>query len=527
VPVTGKIRNTPFPVNIGRNAEIHGQETSVYLCDALIDQVGIFSDAIGYKVLAAPGTAIKSKAVLWLDFERIEEGGDFFSYGIGARTYGSIWPDRRPQPEMWQIKKSGQPVSVRLLSAERGELEIINRHLFTNLKEYDTEWSFYCDGELLGKGIVSADIPPLKSGKLVIPLKKPDIKEGAEYRLFISFRLKEKTLWAGKGFEIAWEEMDLPWYWPVEPVPPEKMSPGLDFDINAGKVSGKDFTYTFDKKSGRLASMLFSGRELLRSGPALNVWRAPLANETDEWGFWSSNSRHRTDGYGRMPATEWYSAGLDRLTRVNELFRMSKNESGNAVVEIRNIILLGTGRGAFFDNYIYTIDPAGEIVIDHSVIPNGDMPSWLPRTGVQLTLPSSCSNVKWYGRGPQENYPDRKTGYKTGIYTSTVAGMYEPYLIPQDYGLRCDNRWVRITDKAGNGLEIKGDRLFNFSAQNFSTDNLTKALYTYQLHESDCVTLNIDYATSGVGCTALSVFTEYQVMPRRYDFRLTVRPLKP
>ena len=102
----GNIRNTPFPVNIGRNAEIHGQETSVYICDAIIDQVGIFSKVISSDLLKNPSPDLKKQAALWLDFEEIKTGGEFFSYGIGARTYGAIWPNRRPQPEMWQIKKS-------------------------------------------------------------------------------------------------------------------------------------------------------------------------------------------------------------------------------------------------------------------------------------------------------------------------------------------------------------------------------------------------------------------------------------
>ncbi len=105
--------------------------------------------------------------------------------------------------------------------------------------------------------------------------------------------------------------------------------------------------------------------------------------------------------------------------------------------------------------------------------------------------------------------------------------MYEPYLIPQDYGLRCDNRWVKMTDETGTGLEFSGDRLFNFSAHPYTTENLTKALYPFQLHKSDGITFNLDYATSGVGCTALSVFPAYQVMPQKYDFRVTVRLVKP
>jgi beta-galactosidase len=105
--------------------------------------------------------------------------------------------------------------------------------------------------------------------------------------------------------------------------------------------------------------------------------------------------------------------------------------------------------------------------------------------------------------------------------------MYEPYLIPQDYGIRTDNRWVRMTDDKGIGLEFKGNKLFNFSAHPYTTENLTKALYTYQLHTFDGITFNFDYATSGVGETKLSVFPEYQVMPQRYDFTVTVKLIAP
>ena len=95
---------------------------------------------------------LKKQAALWLDFEEMTESGEFFSYGIGARTYGAIWPDRRPQPEMWQIKKSAQPVTVRLISAEKGEIEITNRYLFTNLDRLQTVWMLQGDGEIIDKG---------------------------------------------------------------------------------------------------------------------------------------------------------------------------------------------------------------------------------------------------------------------------------------------------------------------------------------------------------------------------------------
>ena len=525
--VTGNIRNTPFPVNIGRNAEIHGQETSVYISDAIIDQVGIFSKQISPAFLKQPTDGIKQQASLWLDFEEIAENGDFYSYGIGARTYGAIWPDRRPQPEMWQIKKSAQPVHTRLISSENGEVEITNRYLFTSLSNLDAVWMLQADSETIQKGILDLNILPQKKALVKVPFSKPDIKDGIEYRLLVSYRQRDKTVWADPGFEIAWEQLDLPWYKPVTKSDDISDSP-LDTEENERDliIKGENFIYRFDKKSGLLMRMEVSGKEMIKQGPELNVWHAPLANETDEWTYGSSNIKNRIDGFGRMAATEWYSTGIDSMTYFPDNFSWDKSDN-SVVVNVKGVYVTGNQRGSFINISKYTINGEGRIIIENSIIPDGQMPAWLPRIGQQWILDKRLDQVCWYGRGPQENYPDRKSGYRIGEYKSTATGMYEPYLIPQDYGLRTDNRCVKMTDQDGFGLEIKGDKLFNFSAQPYSTDNLTKASYTYQLHPFDGITFNLDYATSGVGCTAAGVFPEYQVMPQRYDFKVTIRPILP
>jgi len=271
--------------------------------------------------------------------------------------------------------------------------------------------------------------------------------------------------------------------------------------------------------------MVISGKEMIKKGPELNLWRAPLANETDQWNYRRSNTKHRTEGYGRFAASEWYSSGIDLLRKKQEEFSFRMIDNVLAEVNVRNVTFTATGKATFTNNYKYLISGSGEITIEHSVIPEGDLPAWIPRAGLEWILDGSLQNVEWYGRGPQENYPDRKSGYKTGIYKTTVGEMYEPYLIPQDYGLRTDNRWVRMTDKDGTGIEFSGDKLFNFNAHPYSQDNLTKALYTYQLKPSGSITFNFDYADSGVGCTALSVFPQYQLLPQKFEFKTTVRPI--
>ena len=477
-----------------------------------------------------PSSAIKAGSLLWLDFEEINENGEFYSYGIGARTYGSIWPDRRPQPEMWQIKKSAQPVDVKLLSADNCQVEITNRHLFTNLKELDARWYLQEDGDFTQQGDLSLDIGPQQKKIVGIPLKKPELKKGTEYRLQICFTLKDNKRWADKGHEIAWEQIDLPWYVPLTSDTRES-KPAPRVEQTAGKliISGNNFNYVLDKNSGTIASMSIGGRELVKRIKGLNIWRAPLANETDEWNYGASNIKHVTPGLGHFAATEWYSSGIDRLTCFPGKFKVENSGGPTVRISVQNTFITGNGNGngSFITDVVYTVDGSGDMVIETTVIPDGKMPAWLPRVGQEWVLDKSLDQVSWYGRGPQENYPDRKSGYRIGLYRSTVMEMYEPYLIPQDYGLRTDNRFVKITDIDGMGFEFSGDRLFNFSAHPYSSENLTKALYTYQLQPFDGITFNIDYATSGVGCTALGVFPEYQVLPQRYDFKLTVRPLIP
>ena len=150
------------------------------------------------EALKSPSDELKKQSALWLDFEEITEGGNFFSYGIGARTYGAIWPDRRPQPEMWQMKKSAQPVTAKLISADKGEIEINNRYLFTNLNNLETIWTLLGDSTILEAGTLAVDLPPQQKVVVKVPFKMPEIKDGIEYRLLISFRQKEKTLWADR-----------------------------------------------------------------------------------------------------------------------------------------------------------------------------------------------------------------------------------------------------------------------------------------------------------------------------------------
>ncbi len=152
------------------------------------------------------------------------------------------------------------------------------------------------------------------------------------------------------------------------------------------------------------------------------------------------------------------------------------------------------------------------------------MPKWLPKIGMQMTLADAFSDFTWYGRGPHETYPDRKTGAKIGLYSGTVDEQFEPYLMPQDFGNKTDVRWASLTDADGIGLSIGGAEPLNVSVQHYSTDNLSRALYAFQLVRQDGITVNIDHAVSGVGGTPIRTLEKYRVLPGEYRYRVRLRP---
>jgi len=526
--VTGNITNFPFPINVGKNAETHGQHTTDYLADAIIDQVGIFNKAIEINDLFAAKPDLKNRAALWLDFEQEQNEGEFYSYGIGARTYGSIWPDRVPEPEMWQIKKSAQPISVTWSNAEKMEIEVQNRNFFTNTNAYEARWNLEENGITIASGNLQVDVEPETKKNYVLPIAKPQLKAGATYLVTVGFHSKEAAPWAPKGFEMCWDQLEMPWVVPTEEkllqphTSPLKVVNNEQYVI----VSGVNFDYSFNKTNGQLYSMKYMGTELLKQGAQLNVWRAPLANEVDDWTTYSVNVFPKTVGYGTMVATAWYSAGLDKLKPKLESFKV-ENRDDKVIVNIREISLFGNTRNAGFENeMIYTISPDGEISLHHKINPNGRMPMSLPRIGTTWVFNDQMQNVEWFGRGPEENYPDRKTGYRIGLYQSTVDAMFVPYLLPQDNGLRTDNRYVKLSNTDGIGIEFSSAEPFNFNSYNYSTENLSKAKYTYELVKSDGVTFNFDYQTTGVGCTAMGVINKYQIIPQFIQFTSSIKPFK-
>ena len=521
---SGNILNSPYGVILGKSAELRDSHLG-YMCHATLDGVRIFDEALSIGEVTEDAEQMKPKALLWLDFETSREEGSYYSIGIPGRTYGLIWPDRSIQPELWQLKKSPQPVVFTVKNLEAGEFEVYNRYHFRNLDELDIRWELTANEEVVQQGSLDLELQAGKKSVIKVPFTKPQVVPDRIYHLMISCTTTSNQAWSPVGHEVAWDQFKLPYYeksmisnmryYPIEVVE--------DGELLA--VKGEGFVYTFDRTAGSLSSMVIDGKELIQSGPRVNVWRAPLANDLDSWNFGRTEIGYTKVWMGKETANGWRSTGLDRLVHDVEHFK-SVIHGDRAEVWVETTLHAMNSTTGFKVHYYYTIKGDGEIEIITNVSPRGNMTRWIPKVGLQMELPKQFQHMEWFGRGPFETYPDRKTGAKVGKYSTTVEADFVPYIIPQDYGNKTDVYWFSLTDESGTGLYINGDATFNASAQKYSTENLDRAHYPFQLKEEKVVTLNLDHQVSGVGGTANSVLNPYQVHPGEYEFTFILRPVR-
>jgi len=519
-PAEGNIAHSPFPLCIGRDAENQDQgEYAGQLSAMIIDDVQI-TDSV-YPVGELYRGINPENTLLTMDFETDSVWEEFYSTGLGGRTYGIIWPDRRPQPELNQVKKSAQPVEITGIRPGMGSFMVINHHHFTNLDAYEAQWSLMKEGEPVEEGTLKLACAPGDS--IVIHVPFPRLKTPEELILTLSFRLKEDRIWAEAGHEVAWEQFIIQdRYTGDDPLTGGDVSLHTEGDLFV--ISGEDFQYRLSRQSGQFINMTFMDTNLLRRGPGFNIWRAPLANDTDPWGAYQYTESKMMPGLGRSIDNQLRTLGMKELN-TEVVGSASSGGDGFVRINLHKIHHSKYLRGAFESREEYTFFPDGTVEIAFHLVPHGVVPDILPKTGWQFRLPWNFRDLSWYGRGPFETYPDRKTGAKAGIYRSDPDREYVPYLMPQDYGNHTDVRWVKLENGQGGGLRISSPDLFNFSLHKFETDNLSRAVYPHQLKPAGYLTLNIDFKVSGVGGTAIRQLEPYRVKPKEAIYHLRIEPL--
>jgi beta-galactosidase len=302
-------------------------------------------------------------------------------------------------------------------------------------------------------------------------------------------------------------------------VPAEKVDLSLLAELklkearNSIQVRGKNFNIVFDKKTGQITSLVYEGTEFVKTGPEPNFWRAPTDN----------------DFGGDMPQRLgiWRKAGENRT-----IYRVKTKKINSRQVQIEVASILPAGASKYYTTY--RIFGSGDIVVTNRFVPgSSDLPE-MPRFGMTMTLPVEFDNISWYGRGPHENYWDRKTGAAVGVFCGKVRDQYHPYIRPQENGNKTDVRWIALTNDRGMGLLAVGLPFLSISAHHFLIDDLDpgpkkRQRHTFHLKKRNLVTLNLDYKQMGVGGDTswgerARPHPSYTLYVKEYTYSFRLRP---
>ena len=451
-------------------------------------------------------------------------GGDFLPPGIEFDPDcldGLVMGDRTPQPELWEVKKVYQPVRVRAVDAARGAFEAENRFAFVDLSGLEARARLTSDGVERWSGPVA--LPAVKAGGRVplhVTWPSDRVEPGVERMVAVEFVTREATALVPKGHVVAWDQFSLG-------VAPGLLAGGaaqggggpsaglrLDESGSTIRVRGRRFEAVFDKTSGLLTSLTYDGRAVLRTGPALNFWRAPVDNDY---------------GNGHQVRT----AAWREASRPQDAASVSAQWGADGSVVVRaEWILAAVSARASLSCAFYA---DASIAVSLNLEPGREDLPEIPRFGLTMTLPSSASQAEWYGRGPHENYIDRRTGAAVGRYKSRVDDLAFPYERPQETGTRTDTRFVSIDDGKGTGLLAVGLPALEFSAypnarEDFDGGSKKTQRHTIDLQPRDFVTLNLDCCQMGLGGdTSWGALPhhEFLIRPRRLGTTIILRPYGP
>ena len=388
------------------------------------------------------------------DFDDRPHDGNFSGDGIVDSL------NRAPTPKMQEVKHLYQNLQIHISG---GEVEIINRSLFTGSGEYECVVQLYREGILAAEKIMDTAVPPCGNRTYQLPLW-PE-KLDTEYSVIVSFRLRRDELWAAKGHEVAfgqWSGGGLP-----RPAHPGEAPEVIDGAWNLG-VRGKDFHILLSKTMGGLISYRYKGREMLKTMLVPNFWRAPTDN----------------DRGCKAPVryAQWKLASLYPVNQNPDGLKPGEQawtvQNGENWVEMTYRSQLPTTPAA---SYSLTYRVYADGLVEASL--SSDAPKVLgpaPEFGVMLKMDADFHHLRWYGPGPEPTYCDRKSGGKLGIWESTAEASLAPYLKPQECGNHTDVRWASVTDESGLGLLFEGDKI-EFSALPWTPAELENAAHPHEL----------------------------------------------
>ncbi|MDU0302982.1 glycoside hydrolase family 2 TIM barrel-domain containing protein [Streptomyces sp. PAL114] len=501
--------------------------------DGTIRRARVYARALTAAELASEERTPGDEGVrFWFDAATVRTGRErpeartFLAYGgdwgdnpnDGAFVAdGILTADRRLTGKAAEIKRVHQAIgAARTPGGGPGAVTLTNEYLFTNARDLDGRWELVADGEVVGGGRLTRDqldVAPLSEKAVELPVRLPrNPVPGTEFFLQLSFTTRERTPWAGTGFEVARHQLPLDANSPAVVPAPLAGVPALRHEVSEEdiRITGQGFSATVDRRTGLLTDYRAGGTRLLTSGPVPNFWRAPTDNDRGN----GQHLRNRT----------WRDAGARRTVT-----DVTVRALDDRAVEIRVTGTLPTTVESAYST-TYTVFGHGEIKVHNTLHPGAANLPYLPEVGTLLFLPRRLDRLHWYGRGPEENHWDRNTGTDVGRYASTVAGQWTPYIRPQENGNKTDVRWAALTGRDGRGLLVSGEPLVEINASHFTPEDLSAGVrHDYQLTPRDAVVLRVSHRQMGVGgddSWGAHTHDEFKLLADRdYAYTYRLRPL--
>lgn len=447
-------------------------------------------------------------------------GGDFPLSGPVDENFsdnnfcvkGVVTAYREMTPMAVELKKVHQFIKTTYNGTN--QINLNNSYFFRDISNMQLDWEVLENGKVVQKGVIAnLNIAPRTTQTITIPFKA-NYTDGKEYFLNVYYRLKTPEPFLEKGYDIAYEQL------PLAGVPKGNSYADVKKTINVTEVDGKavvkgsDFNVVFDLKKGILSSYKVKGQELLLSGPKPGFYRAPTDNDI--------------------------GAGLNTKLR---MWRNVYDDPSNAVLtsvsstpySVQLTITASLLKGDEKTTQIFTVLADGTIKVDNQFKAVAGNYKSLMRIGNDLQLDKNYNNIQWYGRGPGENYTDRKTASLIGNYSSNIDAQYFPYARPQESGNKVDVRWVSFTNKVGKGLRLEFiDQLLSFNALPYAIEDLDPEAEKKQYHSGELVKRNQIYVhmdlqqlgVQGIDSWGSMPLIQYQIPFKDYAYSYYIKPIK-
>ena len=449
-------------------------------------------------------------------------GGDFNRFDASDQNFcdnGLISPDRVPNPHMYEVGYFYQNIWTSPVDIKKGEISIFNEYFFRDLSAYYLEWQLLKDGKVMRSGRVeNLDVAPQQTAQIKLPIG--NTCQCAEWLLNVAYKLKNTEGLLPAGHTVAKQQLVVnPYKQPSMELKNQAKS-NLDIveptlvenDMRYLIVDGEHFCIEFDKMNGYLSKYQVNGLDLMKEGSYLkpNFWRAPTDNDFGARLNWK------------------YAVWKNPTIKLTSLQQRIVNQQ--AIIEADYELPEVSAKLSL----TYTINNEGAIKVTQKMTTDKEAKvANMFRFGMQMQMPRSFDKVEYYGRGPVENYIDRKANADLGIYRQSVAEQFYTYIRPQETGTKSDLRWWKTLNMAGRGIQVVASKPFSASALHYTIESLDEGLYKKQGHsqeveEADMTNFCFDLIQAGLGCEdswGRIARPEYQVPYGDYEFTFILMPM--